>query len=1399
MLYARLTRICLVLGSVLPTAGFAPGCFPDPPPCVGDNPCDEDADSELDDTNDSEAADSETGDGDDDALEVEALSDGTDVDAPDAETSDIETTQVEIDISNDAETATDIDTTGEVDVAPDVQPDTQVVPDTEPPPDTSPPLDTQPEVETLAEVDTTPDTEPEIEVETGPEIVVLDCNDLPCTTENRECIEGTGAVDAVCGGCLLGYTLVGGNCLAATPPPTGVTASTARASDVEVSWNALANATGYHVYRCDLASCPGDTGWFVLTSTPVTETSYIDDTAAIPGLPTAPANVSATRTSASQVTLTWAAVTVAAAPTYRYRVVALGAAGASPGSQAAQGKVADRPVSSYDITIDGGGWTSTGGLAVQYNDLQAPAPTVSAATATATQGTFEQYVRLAATGGSATQGAERQYEVRATTATTSGPGGSASGWRVAGLVTLQWERSTGTSPDGFSPIAGATATTYDDTTAPADGSTRWYRVVASATGAISQPGPAVAGSRLNPTSLVPTGVTASVDRASDVEIRWSPVANATGYYVSRCDVANCTSGGAWNALNGVALTSASYLDATVAVPALPPAPGSVVAGGEPDQVTLTWGAVVAPSAKRYSYRVTAVVSGTQGAPSESAAGGIAERPLTGYEVRIDAGAWSSVGTGVFLYQDTQAPAPTLSAVTATASQSTYAEYVRLSSSGGAATPGALRSLDVRATTDSGAGPAASASARRTAGTPTYQWERSSGTTASGFAPINGANAASYDDAGAPSDGSLRFYRLVVSATGATPVTSTAVSGTRLGPPTAAPTVSASDDLDDMVKVTWQAVGGATSYHVYRNGTKLTSGSGVTTTSYEDRTLTAAGSWLAPTSLTATTNNTNQVDLAWVAPTRPLGPTASYTVRAVNAAGEGPASTADNGQRAALALLGYEVEVAPTGLGSSWMPTGSTNVAYTHIDPPKGSISGGTMTTTQGTKRAGVTLTTAGGSVTAAVNVAYRVRGILPANATTPSSNSTNGNRAVGTLSRAWQRSPGTANSGFSDLGTSALTYDDTSAPSNGDHRWYQVVLSAPGCNSSTLTALEGWRLAFVAVDGGGSIACALSAEKEIWCWGDGQSIAPIPKPLGVAGFTALSVGEAHTCAISNQGELWCWGANDYGQLGDGSGAYQAFPVKAVGLLGTIISVGAGLSHTCGVTSSNAVQCWGRNILGGLGNNSTIDSTTPVTVRTSISNLTGVLDVSAGTFHNCARRSSDVYCWGGNSNGELGNGSQVNSSVAVQVLTLTSVAELALGAIHSCARLTNETVRCWGAGVFGQLGNNSTALQSSPVAVLNVAGATRIAGGGSSMCARESTGVVRCWGRNTFGALGNGTATDSSTPVVASSVGATTIGAGAAFVCAVVNGGLKCWGQNNANQCGDGSTTNRTTAVDVILP
>lgn len=129
-------------------------------------------------------------------------------------------------------------------------------------------------------------------------------------------------------------------------------------------------------------------------------------------------------------------------------------------------------------------------------------------------------------------------------------------------------------------------------------------------------------------------------------------------------------------------------------------------------------------------------------------------------------------------------------------------------------------------------------------------------------------------------------------------------------------------------------------------------------------------------------------------------------------------------------------------------------------------------------------------------------------------------------------------------------------------------------------------------------------------------------PLDVTG---LALGGSHTCAITDVGSVKCWGANNKGQLGDNTVVTKLTPTLVSGLSSGVVSITAGDSHTCAVTSSGAAWCWGANDYGQLGDGSTLMRATPVSV-TSLGS--GVASVTAGNLHTCAiTTAGEAKCWG----------------------------------------------------------------------------------------------------------------------------------------------------------------------------
>jgi len=282
--------------------------------------------------------------------------------------------------------------------------------------------------------------------------------------------------------------------------------------------------------------------------------------------------------------------------------------------------------------------------------------------------------------------------------------------------------------------------------------------------------------------------------------------------------------------------------------------------------------------------------------------------------------------------------------------------------------------------------------------------------------------------------------------------------------------------------------------------------------------------------------------------------------------------------------------------------------------------------------------------------------------------------------------------------------------------------------------------------------------------------APISSPAVLSIQPMVAVGGGHTCSVNASGAVRCWGSNHDGQLGDGTTINHQRPALVAGLSSGVTAIAAGFSHTCALTTAGGVKCWGTNNDGELGDFTQVNRSMPVDV---INLASGVVAISAGDRHTCALLATGgMVCWGYNVYGEVGNGTSGNSW---------------LGAVPVCATGTG----------FGCVGG-------APLTGIASMGA-----GGINTCAVTTAGALKCWGGNYSGQLGLGFAPDSASPpggicptsaepnasCVSLPAGVPSLQSGIAAVnagqiaCALTTtGGVKCWGYNYWGDVGNGTRT-----------
>ena len=241
-------------------------------------------------------------------------------------------------------------------------------------------------------------------------------------------------------------------------------------------------------------------------------------------------------------------------------------------------------------------------------------------------------------------------------------------------------------------------------------------------------------------------------------------------------------------------------------------------------------------------------------------------------------------------------------------------------------------------------------------------------------------------------------------------------------------------------------------------------------------------------------------------------------------------------------------------------------------------------------------------------------------------------------------------------------------------------VAVSGITSAVAVSAGGWHTCALLRDG--TIQCW--GQNTYGQLGDGSPITrPAPgrssTPVTVTGITtaiAIEAGIFHTCALLADGTLRCWGRNDEGRLGNGTTADSSTPTIVSGIAPAAAAPGA--EHACALLQDGTVRCWGDNNWGQLGNGSPAGATA-TTPATAVTGITTATAASSGAEHTCALlQDGSVQCWGRNTDGRLGNGTTTNA--------FTPVTVVGLGVTWTSSDTTVATINAAGLATGGNPGS-----------------------------------------------------------------------------------------------------------------
>ena len=294
------------------------------------------------------------------------------------------------------------------------------------------------------------------------------------------------------------------------------------------------------------------------------------------------------------------------------------------------------------------------------------------------------------------------------------------------------------------------------------------------------------------------------------------------------------------------------------------------------------------------------------------------------------------------------------------------------------------------------------------------------------------------------------------------------------------------------------------------------------------------------------------------------------------------------------------------------------------------------------------------------------------------------------------------------------------------------------------------------IDGGNAFSIGIKNDGTLWAWGDnfyGQlgdgTTTPQTSPVQIGSATdweQIACGFRHSIAIRNGGELWAWGRNNNNQLGDGTTTQRNSPVQ-IGSNTNWEQISAGIESSFGIKNGGELWSWGRNVYGNTGLGTAAGNTTTPTRVGAASDWTQI--EGSGTVTAGLKNGGELWTWGYNLYGATGRGTTSGSTLSPTRVGSASdwdKIHLGLGANHGLAIRNGGELWAWGYNFYGSLGDGTTTNRSNPVQIGSGTDWQVLDGGDSFSLALRNGGELWAWGINLGGQLGDGTTTNRNAPV-----------------------------------------------------